>query len=353
MKESKLVMGISGNASVSIDNEQLANEHLIVTGRSGGGKTYRLINLIIQRANKEMVIIPDTSDSFESFAAVKERKVKVIDVYYEGLGIKPLEPHYFDETHKEKWEDVAMRFSSVISSIYRLGNTQQSFLYQALKECVEMEGNTNDKLLKVHKILSEKEGDSVVSLRAKLEYLADLQIFSDRDDFSDDCFEGGGIVLLKLSRFPTPVKSLITELLLWEIWKKFQVSIKNERRVTIVLDECQTLDFSNQAPTTKILTEGRKFGISCWLATQFLKGNFSEATINRLEQADMKLYFRPTENDLKHVAEVLDYPSRKKWMEVLKQLGVGEFVLFAPYRINERSAAKVPIILKAKMEGLS
>ncbi len=348
MKESNLVMGMNGNASISIDNKQLTNEHLIVTGRSGGGKTYGLKNLIIQRANQEMVIIPDTSDSFDSITAVKERKVKVIDVYYEGIGIKPLEPHYFDESHKEKWADVAMRFSSVMSSIYRLGITQQSFLYQALKECVGIEGSTNEKLLKVHKFLSEKGGDSVVNLRAKLEYLTDLHVFSDRDDFANDCFVGGGIVLLKLSHFPTPVKRLITELLLWEIWKKFQVSIEKENRVTIILDECQTLDFSSQAPTTKILTEGRKFGISCWLATQFLKGNFSEATINRLEQADMKLYFRPTENDLKHVAEILDYPSRKKWVEVLKQLKVGEFVLFAPYRINEKSTARIPIIIKAE-----
>lgn len=349
MKNDVLQIGMAGTSSVSIFREDLANGMLMTVGKSGYGKTNALKGLIHQKAREQTVIVPDTSESFDEIERLSDITVRTIDVYCDGLGIKPLQPMRFDNIHVEKTVDVATRFTDTMTNIYKLGTTQSSFLYQALKRSIPDMCDMNEQLRSCYQVLSEQEGESVAKLCSKLEYLADLQIFSQRDDFDFKQFFGGGVILIKMKHFPMQVKRLILELMLWEIWRLFQENKSKGREVTLVLDECQTLDFSDSSPITKILTEGRKFGINCWLATQFIKGNFNEAVINRLEQADTKLYFRPTDGDIKYIAPKLDSRNRKEWTNVLQQLQIGEAILLSTYRLMERKHRE-PIIVSTQLE---
>ena len=61
------------------------------------------------------------------------------------------------------------------------------------------------------------------------------------------------------------------------------------------------------APVAKYLTEGRKHGLCLITATQTVKGvgGVSDAKVSRLFQAETKLFFKPTENEMREHAPLL------------------------------------------------
>ncbi|WP_343377310.1 hypothetical protein, partial [Ligaoa zhengdingensis] len=84
----------------------------------------------------------------------------------------------------------------------------------------------------------------------------------------------------------------------------------------------------DRSPSAKILTEGRKFGLSGWYATQFMKPQLSDDEIQRLQQAGQKLYFCPPDDGVTMVAKNIDINAQgaKEWAERLKKLKKGECV---------------------------
>ena len=94
------------------------------------------------------------------------------------------------------------------------------------------------------------------------------------------------------------------------------------------MDEAQNLSHGEKSPSAKILTEGRKFGISGWYATQFMKPQLSDDEIQRLQQAGQKLYFCPPDDGVMTVAKNIDISTQgaKEWADRLKKLKKGECV---------------------------
>ena len=104
------------------------------------------------------------------------------------------------------------------------------------------------------------------------------------------------------------------------------------RPLPIVLDEIQNLDSRLDAPLAKILTEGRKFGLSAILATQTLS-NLPQEARDRLFQATHKLFFKPAETELKEYASILANATHDKldiWKDRLSKLNKGECYSLGP-----------------------
>ncbi len=140
----------------------------------------------------------------------------------------------------------------------------------------------------------------------------------------------------------------VTELLLWDIWN---FSVKNgdeDKPFIVVMDEAQNLDHGEKSPSAKILTEGRKFGISGWYATQFMRPQLSDDEIQRLQQAGQKLYFCPPDDGVMTVAKSIDISSQgaKEWAESLKKLKKGECVTCGNMVRNSRWIRYNPRIIK-------
>ena len=107
---------------------------------------------------------------------------------------------------------------------------------------------------------------------------------------------------------------------------------RKDKPFVVVLDEAQNLNFGDNSPSTKILTEGRKFGWSAWFATQFLKGQMDKATISRLQNSAQKIYFAQTEEEAVSVAnnfgETTD--EKKAWAKTLINLEKGSCISHGP-----------------------
>jgi hypothetical protein len=114
------------------------------------------------------------------------------------------------------------------------------------------------------------------------------------------------------------------------------------------MDEAQNLSHQENTPSGMILTEGRKFGVSGWYATQFMKPQLDDAEIQRLQQAGQKLYFCPPDEGVMTVAKNVDISSQgsKDWAEKLKKLKKGECVTCGNMVRNNKWTKYEPRIIK-------
>jgi DNA phosphorothioation-dependent restriction protein DptH len=102
----------------------------------------------------------------------------------------------------------------------------------------------------------------------------------------------------------------------------------------------------------KILTEGRKFGLNLILATQNI-ANFQKDETSRLFNASQKLFFKPTETEVKSYIKIIsDITGDKQtnWAKKLLSLKQGECYAVGSYLKNDGSL--FPEAVKIKINNL-
>lgn len=104
-----------------------------------------------------------------------------------------------------------------------------------------------------------------------------------------------------LAGVPREISRMATEFILWDLYDFAANSGSKEKPLPIVLDEIQNLDHRLNSPLAKILTEGRKFGLSMIVATQTLSNLHAEEK-DRLFQTSHKLFFKPAETEVREYA---------------------------------------------------
>lgn len=187
-------------------------------------------------------------------------------------------------------------------------------------------------------------------LLSKIQAFIDIDPFdvSGNLDWGEIRDSGGSVYVVQLAAFDRDVQLLLTELLLWDIWGYCVKCGSEDKPFIVVLDEAQNLDHGEKSPSAKILTEGRKFGLSGWYATQFMKPQLTEDEIQRLQQAGQKLYFCPPDDGVTTVAKNIDITTQgaKDWADRLKKLKKGECVTCGNMERNGRWTRYNPRIIK-------
>ena len=328
-------------------NKGLANRHMLITGKSGNGKTY-----FIQCALKELVdngvpaIIIDYTDGFKSSQLEAEFKEYIGDRLKQFIVARdkfPLNP--FKKGQKELDEDifidedsvdVAERFKSVIGAVYKeLGVQQLNSIYQAVQNGLDRyDGKLN--LRTFRNELEEDKSSYAQTALSQLNVLLDKNPFEESKEFQwDDLHKDGGkIFIIQLTGYTKDVQRIITEMILWDLWNYKTQHGSKDKPFAVILDEAQNLNFGDNSPSTKILTEGRKFGWSAWFSTQFLKGQMDKATISRLQNSAQKIYFAQTEEEASVVANGFanSAEERKIWTKKLINLEKGKCISYGPIR---------------------
>ena len=117
--------------------------------------------------------------------------------------------------------------------------------------------------------------------------------------------------------------------------------------IFVFADECQNLRFGKEDALTKLLTEGRKFGVNLILATQYLVNSSAEA--QRILQAGLIMYFQPTQNKIRETAGIIDSTRVDEWVAQLSSLKRGEFVAVGPIEVGGK-ISKVPLKVNAWLD---
>lgn len=338
-------------------NKELNNRHLLINGNSGCGKTYCIQGLLMESALQGVSsVVFDYTGGFTEdkldpvFLDRMCDRVKQRVVYIEGIPVNPFKKGIVrvgGKEYPEKNVSVASRISEIFKNVYSFGSQQTSAIYSSVMNALDACGESmtfNDMAEELEKI----KADTVIS---KIRPFIDLDPFVHGENFgweqirdSDD----GIVYVIQFDGYGRDVQILLTELLLWDIWN-FSVKTGDESKPFIlVMDEAQNLSHGDKSPSAKILTEGRKFGISGWYATQFMKPQLSDDEIQRLQQAGQKLYFCPPDDGVTAVAKNIDISAQgaKDWSEKLKKLKKGECVTCGSMMRNGRWIKYEPKIIK-------
>ncbi|MEH6908859.1 ATP-binding protein, partial [Neobacillus drentensis] len=325
-------------------NKGLANRHLLISGKSGQGKTYFMQCLLLEKSKLGIPsIVIDYTEGFlpnqleQEFVEFLGEKLKQKIVYSEKLPINPFEKNIRDIGGiqlPESNTDVAERIKSVFAAVYKsLGIQQQNAIYEAI--LAGMEKYDKDMgLLKLKELLEEDGSSYAKTALSQIRPLIDRNPFSIENEINwQDIVESNGeVYIIQLTGFPRDVQLMITEFILWDLWN-YSVRYGNKNKpMPVIMDEAQNLDHTEKSPSARILTEGRKFGWSAWYATQFLKSQLDADELARLQNASQKVYFSPPEQELSSIATSLskDNHEKKYWENQLATLKKGQCIVHGP-----------------------
>jgi DNA phosphorothioation-dependent restriction protein DptH len=320
-------------------NPQLNNRHLLINGSSGSGKTYCIQTLIMEAVKNEIsVIVFDYTDGFtesklsNTLKAYLGSKLKERSVKYEKFPVNPFKKHKVFHGGKEFDEfnaDIANRIASSFKAVYKFGDQQRNVVYEAVLQGLEKNGN-NMNFRTMAELIYESKNSSASTVYSKIKPFIDYDPFLIGNEFSwkDILDSKGELYIIQLSGFDREIQVMLTEIILWDIWSYATKFGSEDNPMPIVLDEAHNLSHDSTSPSGRILAEGRKFGISGWYATQFMKGRMDSESIGNLQQAAQKLYFSPPEETLLEVSKYIDITSdgSKAWAERLKKLTKGNCV---------------------------
>ncbi|MEH7110240.1 ATP-binding protein, partial [Bacillus sp. JJ1764] len=324
---------------------QLENRHIQISGKSGVGKTYFMQCLLLELArNNISSIIFDYTDGFKKSKLEPEFKeylgdrVQQFHVQLKGFPINPFKKNMKEideDLYKEEDNtDVAERIRSVFSAVYKgMGDQQANAIYRATMKGLEKYGSK----MNLQYLRTELEADGTSNAKtvlAKIEPLIDRNPFDTESEYNwEEHRKHEGIVfVVQLSGFVREVQLIVTEFILWDLWNYNLSHGDKTKPFPVILDEAQNLDHSENSPSAKILTEGRKFGWSGWYATQFMQGQLGKDEIQRLQMASQKVYFAPPEAEVNDIASFLSTDSQKKkeWASKLSNIGKGECIVSGP-----------------------
>lgn len=324
---------------------ELANRHILISGKSGQGKSYFIQCLLLELAqNGISSIIFDYTDGFKNSKLEPEFKEKLHGKIEQFLVAKdkfPINP--FKRNQKELDEniyidedntDIAERIKSVFSSIYKdLGIQQQNAIYEAVIRGLDKHGEAMNLKLLLEELTEDNSGPAKTA-KSQIKPLIDKNPFNDDNQYNwgDILSNKGKVFIVQLTGFAREVQLMITEFILWDIWNYKLNHGDKSIPFPVILDEAQNLDHREKSPSAKILTEGRKFGWSGWYATQSLKGLFATDEISRLQNSSQKIYFMPPENEVSSIAANLAQETsvRKEWEKRLVTLKKGQCIALGP-----------------------
>ena len=331
--------GSTTQAYWEYDNPQLANRHMLITGKSGQGKTYFMQTLLLEFAQQKIdTLILDYTDSYlpGQLDPLLEQQVSNIQqhiVMQEHLAINPFKYNQYsigtDFTYQETAKDVVSRVAEVLDFVFTLGIQQKSRLITIMNEGMVVHPQYTFSILR-EQLLKNKDD---ITLYGRLQPLLDQDPFTYGKaafDWADYFGNQGQINIIQLSRFPASVKNTMIEFVLWDLFNYSQMHTDRHLVYPVFLDEVQNLNFSRETPTFKILTEGRKFGWSGIFATQSLSSIKGEvdAIYNTAEQ----VHFLPPESQTRAIARTLssDRNQQKQYEQELSQLQKGHCIVNGP-----------------------
>lgn len=341
-------------------NKELNNRHLLINGNSGCGKTYCIQTLLMESALQGISsVVFDYTGGFANskldplFKNKLGEKIVQRIVKAKKIPVNPFVKHDIqiddDIFVPEENADVADKIAEIFKSVYSLGDQQRSAVYSAVLNGLKI----HDNHMSFPAMVTELE--NIGSNYAKT-VISKIQTFIDYDPFTaDESFSWadirdskGTVYVFQLAGYGREIQVLLTELLLWDIWSFCVKNGDETKPFVLVLDEAQNLSHGEKSPSAKILTEGRKFGLSGWYATQFMKPQLSDDEIQRLQQAGQKLYFCPPDDGIMTVAKNIDISAQgaKEWSEKLKKLKKGECVTCGSMVRNGRWGKYEPRMIK-------
>lgn len=298
------------------DDEKSMNRHMLITGKSGAGKSFLLQKLIRQAAANQMTTIVFHNQG--ELPDVQDRRV--IDVAKDKPSI--------GFTSEQDFYD-AQKIAALLKQALRLRDTQANTIRQCYAEYLKRTGPHSlfDFFGKFKKIATDLELNNYSSVQARLSEILDSKAFS-AEPIRWGEYEGKTLILdfCGCSDY-TDLFQMQAELLLRDLYyyKKHSPSSP----LIVIVDEFQRMKTDDNSALALILREGRKYGWSLWLASQLAASGKSAQLKKLSDQASLQLYFTQGAKGNREIGNMLGTTAGKKnqIFKDLQGLGIGEFLV--------------------------
>ncbi|MFC2133902.1 ATP-binding protein [Bacteroidota bacterium] len=292
---------------VFLDLEKLLTKHCAVLAKTGAGKSYTVGVLIEEILDKKIpLLIIDPHGEYSTISQpTDESKEKLAEF---GISPKAYDvKEYGDQSVNEGVIPLKMTKNITDSELVhllpaKLSGTQIGVLYNALKNIEEL--NFNQLLLE----LEQDESSAKWSIINVIEYLNNLNIFSDSPTPYSELLKPGQCSIINVKGMPPDIQGIIVYKLCKDL---FELRKKNEvPPFFLVLEEahnfCPERSFG-ESKSSQILrtiaSEGRKFGLGFCVITQ------RPARVDKsvLSQCTTQIILKVTNpNDLKAISNSVE-----------------------------------------------
>lgn len=318
------------NLKVKVSSSAL-NQHMVIIGKSGTGKTeaLKIIEKNLAAQGGEVLVL-----NYNSTHDNLKENYKYINVRQDGIPLSLFKTQIRPGGAEENMDDVCEAVVGAFDNIVKLGPHQKRILAKAcLKAAKERERYGNEMECLYHAL--ESDGNT------KSQELIDKLwgILSKAKFCEGELFETGLTTILDFGEYNPAVQTALSELVIAILWRQQRmIGQSSENPVWIVCDEFQALNMKLGSIISQVLREGRKFKLFLLMATQTLSV-FDLSCRAVIQQAGTKLYFRPSESDLRQIIKETTL-QRDKAKKLLEGLDVGECMATGEFAIGNFAGEK-------------
>jgi DNA phosphorothioation-dependent restriction protein DptH len=346
LNDIRLPLGtITGSSQIvnwEYGNRNLPNRHMLVSGKSGQGKTYFMQGLLLEMKKQNISsLVIDYSDSYRigqldpQFIQKMGSNIVNNIVAVNGIALNPFKRVVVDYGDglilPEDIGVTAERVAQTLDFVFNLGAQQHSALVDLIADGINDYGDNYG----FEQLREQLKADKANTLYGRLQPLLISNVFKKTDkefNWADFFKNDGTMNIIQLFNIPRRVQNAVTEFLLWDLFHYAQSSGGDESQpLPVFLDEVQNLSFDQDSPAVKILREGRKFGISGIFATQSIasiKGSDKDSVWN----AALQMHFLPPEDQVVMLSKSIsaDKVEREQIEQRLRNLQKGHALLRGP-----------------------
>lgn len=311
------------------------NQHMIITGISGAGKSVRIVDIernIIERGGT--VIAFDINGTHEK---VEGDLCNHISAQKDGLNLKFLDTSLV-QNGQETMTNLLEYVLTTLCPRQLRGAVQQNAVREAVKFAIRNHKNFSTEMDAVAEGLRAQDSTEAKGAYRHLCDILEGNIFRS----SEKQIIVGNLNIISLKGINPKTQKRIVEIFFGVCWRMMRTSENTLKKCTLIIDEFQNLSLETDTVLFQMLTESRKYNMQLILATQTLT-IFSKKQLAVINQAAVKLYFQPNVVDIRQIADLIEPGNREKWLEKLHDLKIGQAITVGELEINGRPISQ-PII---------
>lgn len=330
-------LGKTRDNDIYFNSEYSFNEHILVFGKSGAGKTVLAEKLFLEIIKGGGTIV--AIDLHHALNAdqipedLREEYIKnthEVNAYDVGIPCPLFTPIQFPNQKCESSADIISSVTDVLAQAIQLQFRQKTVLKAAVEYVYTNDLYKKRGIAALGEPLLSYTTDAAANVAHKLERVIEHNVFVDGGLF----IQKNKINILRLSQFDITTQVTVTEVFLAYIWRIASQGGLQFEKLYLCIDEVQNLHIGTQSTIAQILSEGRKFNTNLLLITQSLTMCFNCSEQKRLLQSGLQIYFRPPGNECRTIAKLLDPDDARNWERILRGLQIGEFIGNGPLMVN-------------------
>lgn len=250
----------SGGKDVCISKDS-PNQHIIITGISGAGKSVRIEDIERQIIEEGGTVV--AFDVNGTHSDIESEYFNYISAQEDGLDIKLLDISLVKEG-KETRTNLVQYVMETICPRQLRGASQLAAVRKAITFAIDNRLQFSCDMEAIAYGLGEQEEQPAMGAYNHLCPVLEGGIFRN----TNKKIQESKANIISLRGINPKTQKRIIEIMLHVFWRDIRIQGNTTRKFTLILDEFQNFDFQQGTVLFQMLTEVRKYGINLILATQ-------------------------------------------------------------------------------------